>query len=105
MTPEEADRLGVQNVCQDPADPELQLRKVKSDGLPVWAVDGVCVFYKNGCSIHDQKPGLCQRFTCSGHGLAAMVYAIALGVYHADMDEEQQHKAMVEFMKGRPEGK
>ena len=104
IEPWEADELGVEHVCQEANDSQLQLRKKKVDGLPSWAVDGVCVFYDNGCTVHDRKPELCKRFSCGDGRLAAMVFAIAQGIYHhGEMSEEEQHEAMVLFMKNRME--
>lgn len=110
VEPWEADKLGVENVCQDPTESDLQLRKVKGDekakGLPAWAVDGTCVFYRKGCTVYKERPGLCKRFTCEGNRFVALAYSVAQGLYCENkLTEEQQHEALVQFMRERPEGK
>ena len=101
VTPEEADLLGVGNVCQDPDGPELKLRKVKRRGRPAWAMDGVCVFYRDGCTVYDRRPALCRDFTCEDHALPTMVFAVAQGLYCSKIKGERRHAAIVDFMRGR----
>lgn len=104
VTPSEADDIGVKNVCARGGDSDLEIRRNRPEGAPVWAVDGICVFYKDGCTINDKKPGLCERFECTGVGFVMMVYAIIQGLLREDtLNEEQKQAALLTFLKGRKE--
>jgi len=61
---------------------------------------GVCIFFDNGCTIHEVKPIECKIGTCSKHGQELSIW-FALN-YYVDPNDAQSIRDWASYLQANP---